>query len=241
MCSRNSRPEAEDSKVQSPIRAVVFDAYGTLFDVYAVGALAEQLFPGKGEAITKLWRERQIDYTRLRTLSDRYVPFDEVTRDALRWTCDALGLVLGADVERQLMGQYAKLSAHADAPAALQALKNKGMRLAILTNGTPAMLDALIDHAGMSGTFERVLSVDAVRQYKTSAAAYQLGPDALGLPAKEMLFVSSNAWDACGATWFGYTTIWINRSGLPLERLGVEPDATGNSLQDVVHFVETHR
>lgn len=238
MCSRNSRPDAEESQVQSPIRAVVFDAYGTLFDVHAVGALAEELFPGKGEAITKLWRERQIDYTRLRTLSDRYAPFDEVTRDALRWTCDALGLVLGADAERQLMRQYAKLSAHADAPAALQALKNMGMRLAILTNGTPAMLDALIDHAGMSGTFERVLSVDAVRQYKTAAAAYQLGPDALGLPAKEMLFVSSNAWDACGAAWFGYTTIWINRSGLPLERLGVEPDATGSTLQDVVRFVE---
>ncbi len=238
MQSQQQIRNAEDSQVQSPIRAVVFDAYGTLFDVHSVGALAEQLFPGKGEAITKLWRERQIDYTRLRTLSNRYAPFDEVTRDALRWTADALGVALSADVEQKLMQQYAKLAAHADAPAALQTLKDKGMRLAILTNGTSAMLDALIDHAGMSGTFERVLSVETVRQYKTSAAAYQLGPDALGLPAKEMLFVSSNAWDACGATWFGYTTIWINRSGLPLERLGVEPDATGTSLQDVVRFVE---
>lgn len=223
--------------MQTPIRAVVFDAYGTLFDVYSVGVLAEQLFPGKGEALTRMWRDRQIDYTRLRTLSNRYEPFDVVTRDALRWTAQALGLALSDEAENRLMQQYARLTAHADALDALQALKRMGQPMAILSNGTPAMLEAAIRHAGMSGLFDPVLSVDAVQQYKTAAAAYQLGPDGLGLPAREMLFVSSNGWDACGASWFGYTTIWINRSGLPAERLGVTPDATGTSLADVVRFV----
>lgn len=222
-----------------PIRAVVFDAYGTLFDVYSIGVLAEQLFPGKGEALTRLWRERQIDYTRLRTLSNRYQPFDVVTREALQWTADALGLALTETAETQLMARYAQLTAHVDALEALRALKAMGMRLAILSNGTPAMLDVLVEHTGMRGMFERVLSVDTVGQYKTAAAAYQLGPDALGLTAREMLFVSSNGWDACGAVWFGYTTIWINRSGLPAERLGVTPDATGNSLHEVVRFITT--
>lgn len=223
--------------MQTPIRAIVFDAYGTLFDVHSVGVLAEQLFPGKGDALTRLWRERQIDYTRLRTLSDRYAPFDIVTRDALRWSGAALGLTLDEAAEQRLMQQYAQLAAHADAPAALRALKDKDIPLAVLSNGTPAMLEALIEHAGMSGMFDRVLSVESVRRYKTAAAAYQLGPDAFGLPAKEMLFVSSNGWDACGAAWFGYTTVWVNRSGLPAECLGVAPDATGSTLQDVVRFV----
>lgn len=226
-----------ETRMQAPIGAVVFDAYGTLFDVYSVGLLAEQLFPGKGEALTRMWRDRQIDYTRLRTLSNRYQPFDVVTRDALRWTAQALGLALSDEAEKRLMQQYARLTAHADALDALQALKRMGRRMAILSNGTPAMLDAAIQHAGMSGLFDHVLSVDAVKHYKTAAAAYQLGPDGFGLPAREMLFVSSNGWDACGATWFGYTTIWINRSGLPAERLGVTPDATGTSLADVVRLV----
>jgi 2-haloacid dehalogenase len=220
-----------------PIRVVVFDAYGTLFDVYSIGVLAEQMFPGKGDALTRLWRERQIDYTRLRTLSNRYQPFDVVTRDALRWTAEALGLALTEAAETQLMARYAQLSAHAEALDALRALKAMDMRLAILSNGTPAMLDVLVEHTGMQGMFECVLSVDAAGQYKTAAAAYQLAPDAFGLPAREMLFVSSNGWDACGAAWFGYTTIWINRSGLPAERLGVTPDATGDSLHEVVRFI----
>ena len=226
-----------ESRRQQQIRAVVFDAYGTLFDVYSIGLMAEQLFPGKGDALTRMWRERQIDYTRLRTLSNCYEPFDVITREAMRWTADALGLALSAETEQQLMQRYAKLSAYADALEALRALERMGIRRAILSNGTPAMLEALVEHNGMGGMFDHVLSVDAVRQYKTAAAAYQLAPEALGLPPKEMLFVSSNCWDACGAAWFGYTTIWINRSGLPAERLGVAPDATGDSLHEVVRFL----
>ena len=221
------------------IRAIVFDAYGTLFDVYSVGALAEQLFPGKGEAITKLWRERQIDYTRLRTLSGRYADFWQVTRDALRFAASKLALPLDDDAEKKLMSQYASLSAFGENLGALRQLKALGLPLGILSNGTPQMLDIAIKSAGMQGLFDHVLSADAVRQYKTANAVYALGPATFGVQAQEMLFVSSNAWDACGATWFGYATFWINRGGQPPEQLDVTPSACGRLLTDVVSFVQS--
>jgi 2-haloacid dehalogenase len=219
------------------LRAIAFDAYGTLFDVYSVGALAEQLFPGKGAELAALWRDRQIDYTRLRTLSNRYVDFWQVTRDALRFACARLALPLDEAAEKKLMAQYASLSAFPENLDALRALKALGLPLAILSNGTPRMLDIAIKSAGMSGLFDHVLSADSVRQYKTAAAVYELGPAAFGLPARQILFVSSNAWDACGAAWFGFTSFWINRSGQPPEALDVAPAATGRLLTDVVSFV----
>jgi 2-haloacid dehalogenase len=226
----------------SPLRAIAFDAYGTLFDVYSVGALAEQLFPGRGAEFAALWREKQIDYTRLRTLSGAcsgpYRDFYEITRDGLRFTARKLGLDLSADRERSLMNQYACLSAFPENLGALRELKALGVPLAILSNGTPEMLDIALKSAGMTGLFDHVLSVAPRQTYKTAPAAYQLGPDAFGLPAKEILFVSSNAWDACGAAWFGYATFWINRSGQPPEALGVAPDATGRLLTDVCSFVK---
>ncbi|BAL23572.1 haloacid dehalogenase type II [Azoarcus sp. KH32C] len=220
------------------IRAIAFDAYGTLFDVYSVGALAEQLFPGKGEALTALWRLKQIEYSFLRTLSGRYKPFLEVTEDGLVYSAKKLGLAMTDSQRRQLMNQYACLSPFPENLGALKALRELGVPMAILSNGTPEMLGVAIRSAGMSGLFAHVLSVDAVRQYKTADAAYQLGPDAFGCPAREILFVSSNGWDAAGATWFGYTTFWINRTQQPIEELGVTPTATGQRLTDVVDFVQ---
>lgn len=224
----------------APLRAIAFDAYGTLFDVYSVGALAEQLFPGKGGELANLWRIKQIDYTRLRTLSSQYRDFYEVTRDALRMASRCLGLPLDAATEQRLMNQYACLSAFPENLGALKELKALGVPLAILSNGTPQMLDIAVKSAGMNGLFDHLLSIDVVQKYKTAPEAYQLGPDAFGLPAKNILFVSSNAWDACGATWFGYTSFWINRSGQPPEELGVAPSATGRLLTDVVAFVKSH-
>lgn len=220
-------------------RAVLFDAYGTLFDVYSVGALAEQLFPGKGEALTALWRLKQIEYSFLRTLSGRYKPFLEVTEDGLVYSAKKLGLAMGEAQRRQLMNQYACLSPFPENLGALKALRALGMPMAVLSNGTPGMLDVAIKSAGMGGLFDHVLSVDAVRQYKTADAAYQLGPDAFGCAAREILFVSSNGWDAAGATWFGYTTFWINRAQLPVEELGVTPTAVGQRLTDIVEFVQS--
>lgn len=222
----------------TPIRAIAFDAYGTLFDVYSVGALAEQLFPGKGAELAAQWRDTQIGYTRVRTLSDRYIPFWELTQDALVFSARKLGLDLGDDARRRLMSQYACLSAFPENLGALKELKALGMPLAILSNGTPDMLDIAVKSAGMSGLFDHLLSVESVKKYKTAPEAYRLGPDAFKLPTREILFVSSNCWDALGATWFGYTTFWINRSSQPLEELGVTPTAQGRLLTDVVAYVK---
>jgi 2-haloacid dehalogenase len=227
-------------KTAPSLQAIAFDAYGTLFDVYSVSALAEQLFPGKGDALAAMWRVKQIDYTRLRTLSGQYRDFLEVTRDALRMAARTLKLELDSANEQRLMNQYACLSAFPENLGALKELKALGIPMAILSNGTPQMLDIAVKSAGMNGLFEHLLSVDVVKKYKTAPEAYQLGPDAFGLPAKNILFVSSNAWDACGATWFGFTSFWINRSGQPAEELGVSPSATGRLLTDVVTFVKSH-
>jgi 2-haloacid dehalogenase len=232
---------AAPSQLPSPadgIRAVVFDAYGTLFDVYSVGELAEELFPGNGRALAELWRERQIDYTRIRTLSNRYRDFWGVTRDALAFAAERLGLPLAGSVADRLMDQYARLAPFPENLEVLQHLRAQGRPLGILSNGTPTMIASAVASAGMDGLFDHVLSVESVRRYKTADEAYELGPRAFGVPAPQILFVSSNGWDACGATWFGYTTFWVNRAGLPLERLGVRPTAEGRSLEDVLQFLK---
>ena len=220
------------------LRAIAFDAYGTLFDVYSVGALAEQRFPGKGAELAAQWRDTQIAYTRLRTLSNRYAPFWQVTEDALVFSARKLGLDLDDDARKRLMSQYACLSAFPENLGALKELKKLGLPLAILSNGTPEMLDIAVKSAGMNGLFDHILSVEAVKKYKTAPEAYRLGPDAFKLPTREILFVSSNCWDAIGATWFGYTTFWINRGGQPLEELGAQPAAQGRLLTDVVAYVQ---
>jgi len=225
----------------SPIKAIVFDAYGTLFDVYSVGALAEQFFPGKGVALAALWRDKQIEYTRIRTLSSRYKPFWEVTQDALVYSAAALGLKLADEERSRLMSQYACLSAFPENLPALKELKTLGLPLAILSNGTRAMLDIAVKSSGMTGLFDHILSVEMVQMFKTAPEVYQLGPETFGLPAKEILFVSANGWDACAATWYGYSSFWINRSGLPAEQLDVTPTGTGHRLSDVVGFVKERR
>lgn len=221
------------------IQAIVFDAYGTLFDVYSIGARAEQLFPGKGAELAALWRDKQIEYTRLRTMCSTYKPFWEVTQDALVFACRRLGLNLTVDAQNSLMGQYAKLQAFPENLGVLQQMRKLGLKLAILSNGNPQMLESAVDAAGMAGVFHHILSVDTVKKYKTAPEAYQLGPDVLGLSARNILFVSSNCWDACGAAWFGYTTFWVNRSGAPLEELGVTPDATGADMNALPEFVRS--
>ena len=221
------------------IRAILFDAYGTLFDVHSVALMAEQLFPGKGGELSSLWRAKQIEYTHLRTLSGRYKNFWGVTRDALDYTLARLGLKATNESTEKLMNQYVCLSAFPETLATLKRLRTYDLPLGILSNGTPQMLDIALKSAGMGGLFDHVLSVDAVRQYKTAPAAYGIGPEALGLPAKQILFVSSNGWDAAGATWFGYTTFWINRGGTPAEQLDVQPTATGRLLSDVAEYIDS--
>ncbi|UWP98219.1 haloacid dehalogenase type II [Aliiroseovarius crassostreae] len=219
------------------IKAVIFDAYGTLFDVFSIAKLAEDLFPGKGREMAQTWRDKQIEYTRLRTLSNRHADFRKVTQDALVYTCALLDLDLTTDARNQLMGQYDRLEAFTENRSVLLELKAEGIPLAILSNGTADMLQRVTQNAGFSDLFNHVLSVESVGRFKTAPETYQLGPDAFDLPAENILFVSSNCWDACGATWFGYQTIWLNRYGLPLEQLDVTPHHTGTSLKDVAQIV----
>jgi 2-haloacid dehalogenase len=219
-----------------PVHAVLFDAYGTLFDVYSVGLLAEQLFPRQGEALARLWRDKQIEYTRLLTMSGRYTPFWDLTRAGLRWSAQSLGLALTAEAEERLMNQYRHLSAFPENREVLLALRERGVRAGILSNGDPEMLAVGLRSAGFADLIDPVLSVHPVRRYKTDPAAYALGPQALNLPPKQILFVSSNGWDAIGATWYGFTTLWVNRSGAPLEALDTEPTRIGRSLRDVLDF-----
>lgn len=221
-------------------KAVLFDAYGTLFDVYSVALLGEQMFPGQGQALAALWRDKQIEYTRLRSMSGgdgrHYLTLWEITRAALRYAGLRLGLALDAEAEDRLMNQYRHLSAFPENREVLQALKARGVRAGILSNGDPEMLAVSVRSCGMTELVDPVLSVHALRRFKTDPATYALGPQALGLPARDILFVSSNGWDAIGATWYGYTTLWVNRAGLPPEQLGAEPARTAASLRAVLDF-----
>ena len=223
--------------------AVLFDAYGTLFDVYSVGLLAEQLFPGQGQALGVLWRDKQIEYTRLVSTSRSgperasvYQPFWALTSAALRYACKKLGLDLSAAHEQQLMNQYRHLSAFPENREVLQALKSRGIATGILSTGAPEMLGVAVRSAGLDGLLDHVLSVDSIGKYKTDPQAYALGTAALGLPASQVVFVSCNSWDALGATWFGYQTLWVNRYQLPREEIGPPPLRTGSSLREVLAF-----
>lgn len=221
------------------LKAVLFDAYGTLFDVHSVALLAEQLYPGHGERLSHAWRDKQIEYTRLVSMSagEHYQPFWEITRAGLRHAAAKLGLALAPEAEERLMNQYRHLSAFAENRGVLTELAARGVTTGILSNGDPDMLAVAVKSAGFEPLLRHVVSVHPARRYKTDPAAYALGTAALRLPAREVLFVSSNAWDALGATWFGYTTLWINRSGGPAETLGPPPHHIGRTLRDVLaHF-----
>jgi 2-haloacid dehalogenase len=217
-------------------KAVLFDVYGTLLDVYSVGLRAEQMFPGAGERLARAWRDRQIEYSRLVSMSGRYRPFWQLTRDALQVSARSLGLSLETAGEESLMNEYRHLSAFPENRAVLQALAERGIRAGVLSNGDPDMLDVTLRSAALTDLIDPILSVHATRRYKTDPAAYALGPRALALPASDILFVSSNCWDAIGATWHGYTTLWVNRAGAPMEQLGVAPTRVGSSLRDVLEF-----
>ena len=215
---------------------MLFDAYGTLFDVYSIGVAAERLFPGAGERLGILWRDKQIEYSRLSSMSGMPRSFRDCTRGGLRFAAKRLGLALDGGAEDTLMSCYDRLDPFVENRGVLEELKRRGIRAGILSNGDPDMLKAVVGHAGFADLLEPVLSVEGTGRFKTDPATYALGTAALGLAAGEVLFVSSNCWDAIGATWFGYTTLWINRFGLPLDELGAAPTRIGTNLADVLSF-----
>ena len=216
-----------------PLRAIVFDAYGTLFDVHSVIALCEQLWPGKGAALSQLWRAKQLEYTWQRSLMRRYVDFARITEGGLRHACAALRLPADEEHHRSLMGAYLKLSIFPEVRDTLAALKESRLKLAILSNGSPAMLRPLVANAGLAGLIRIVISADSGKIYKPAPAVYRLAVDRLRVPKTRIGFVSSNCWDACGAKSFGFRTFWINRTGAPVDELGATPDHVIASLSEL--------
>lgn len=190
------------------ITAVVFDAYGTLYDVQSVAAVTEQAFPGYGEIITQIWRIKQLEYTWLRSLMRRYQDFSVVTRDSLAYTLRVLGLAHDEDVFERIMDKYLHLDLYPDARPALAAMQDR--KLAILSNGSPAMLNGLVVNSGLDRVLDATISI-ARKIFKPAPEAYSLIESVLGVPPIEVLFISSNPWDACGAKAFGLNVAWIER------------------------------
>jgi 2-haloacid dehalogenase len=244
------------------IKAVVFDAYGTLYDIQSVAAVTEEAFPGHGEIITQVWRIKQLEYTWLRSLMRRYEDFSVITRDSLAYTLRCLGLRNDPAVFERIMQKYLDLELYPDARAALTALR--GRKLAILSNGSTGMLDALVRNSGLDRVLDATISIDSQKIFKPSPDAYSLIEARLGVPAAEVLFVSSNPWDACGAKAFGLSVAWIERvtpeamalacvkSDLlapltmfkairtQMDELGLEPDYRIHALSELPDLVAAH-
>jgi len=214
----------------TPIRGYVFDAYGTLFDVHSVVEAGREI-TSDPVALSATWRQKQLEYTWLRALMGRYEDFWAVTEAALRYALRRLGLTASEAQVRRLMDAYLSLACFPDVRAALERLE--GRPRAILSNGSPRMLEAAVRSSGLGRYLQHVISVDAARTYKPAPAVYALGPKQLGIPASELLFVSSNAWDVAGAKSFGYQVAWCNRTGAPEEHLGAKADYIIRSLDEL--------
>lgn len=219
------------------ISALVFDAYGTLFDVHSVTRVAESLFPGKGAALSAAWRTKQLEYTWLRSLMGSYEDFSRVTAASLEWTFEFLQLEPGDAERRALIDEYRRLAMFPEVPETLGKLAAR-CPLAILSNGHPEMLEAVVDHNGLRERFRGgIISVHAARIFKPVPAVYALVEDKLGVPRTMMGFVSSNGWDAAGAKAFGFRAFWVNRAGAPVERLGVRPDEIVRDLAGIADVI----
>ncbi len=213
------------------LRAFIFDAYGTLFDVHSV-IEAGRAVTSDPQALSTLWRQKQLEYTWLRALMGRYEDFWAVTEGALRFSLERLGIAAPEDAIRRLMEAYLSLATFPEVETALAAMS--GTPLGILSNGSPRMLAAAVRSGGLEGRLAHVLSVDAVQTYKPSRAVYELGTRAFALPAEDILFVSSNGWDVAGAKAFGYRTCWCNRLDAPMDNLGVTPDLEVARLDEIL-------
>src|SRR6267378_1006712 len=215
----------------SQVRALVFDAYGTLFDPFAVRTRAEELFPGNDTALSQLWRSKQLEYSWLRTLMGRYENFWKITEDALIFSCRALKLSCAEHQRKQLMQVYLTLPAFPEVKPALEKLSH--LPLSILSNGTPEMLSPLVAANGMAHFFKNIFSVDALRMYKPRPEVYQHAVASLGIHKEAIGFVSSNYWDIAGATSFGFRTYWLNRSAVAADELDITPTAICTNLAEL--------
>ena len=214
------------------LQALVFDAYGTLFDVHSVQVRVEAFWPGKGAQLSQLWRAKQLEYTWQRSLMGRYAPFSVVTREALEYACASLGLAAGQREKDALMAEYLNLAPYPEVSSTLAKLKDR--RLAILTNGSPDMIGPLVKNNRMEKSFDAVLSVDQLERYKPAPEVYELAVKKLQLRKEDIGFVSSNCWDALGAKSFGFQVYWINRAKAPVDRLGFQPDQIVAGLNEIL-------
>ena len=211
------------------IQACVFDAYGTLLDVAAAAVRCRDALGEKTEPLARLWRTKQLEYTWLRSLMGRYADFWQVTGDALDFALDHFQLQ-DAGLRQRLMDLYWRLDAYPDAKAALEASRARGLKCAVLSNASPSMLNEALGHAGLSPLLDAVLSVDGLSIYKPHPTVYDLAVTELGVPAGRMLFLSANGWDIAGAASRGCRTVWVNRMGLPRDRLPAGPEREIRSL-----------
>ncbi len=222
----------------SGITALAFDAYGTLFDVFSVTALCEELFPGQGSTLAQLWRAKQLQYSLLRSLMGQHRDFWRLTEDGLVYASKSLKLDLTPDRRRRLMEAYLTLAAFPDVRPGLEILKRNGTRLAILSNGEPKMLAAAARSAGISELLDAIISVEEVKVFKPSPRVYSLIADRLKVGAKAVGFVSSNSWDIAGAGSAGLRTFWIQRGSMePPEELGFPPTHTVRAILDLPPLV----
>jgi len=223
-------------EVQPPIKAVAFDAFA-IFDARSVFRLAEEIFPGHGTALSDQWRTRQFEYTWLRNSMHQYTDFWHVTQDALNYAAKQSGVKLHPEESIRLMSAYLELKPWPDVAAVVRTLQKRGLRLAVLSNMTPAMMQACVKASGLEAMFEFQLSTDRVKAFKPDPAAYHMGLDAFRLQRQEIAFVAFGGWDAAGAKAFGYPTYWVNRLGLPPEELGVSAYASYHDLLMLSSFI----
>jgi len=224
-------------------KVIAFDAFGTLFDVYSMASLAEHLFPGNGQAVSMMWRDRQIEYTRLVSMADPrpegakfYTSFWDLTIKSLHYTCQRLGLHLTPEMETLLMNQYAKLQKFSDVDAVLDSLKKHRIQTSILSNGSQKMLEDVVANNQLRAYFDQLISVDEVRHFKVMPLTYELILKKFSCQKEDVLFVSSNAWDIVGASWYGLPTFWVNRAQLPYETIGLPPTHQGQNLTELLQL-----
>jgi 2-haloacid dehalogenase len=216
------------------VKALAFDAYGTLFDVFSVTALCEKLYPGKGTQLAQIWRVKQLQYSLLRTTMGRHRDFWGLTEDGLVWASKNLKVDLTTDNKKQLMEAYLSLAAFPDVKPGLEALKKQGVKLAILSNGNPKMLEAAAKSAGIRGLLDEIVSVEEVKVFKASPRVYNLAPERMKVSNSELGFVSANNWDAVAAVSAGLRTFWIQRSAVEVpEELGFQPDTIIKAMTDL--------
>jgi len=232
-----ANPSISAANQKLPIKAIAFDAF-PIFDARPVFDLVNTLFPDKGVAITNSWKTAQFEYTWLRTSAKQYTDFWKVTEDALVFAAKKNEVNLTDANRKQLMESYLYLNAWPDVLPVLKSLKEKGIRLSIVSNLTHGMLNSCAKNAGLEGYFEHLLSTDIVKANKPNPAAYQMAINSFKLKKQEIAFAAFAGWDAVGAKWFGYPTYWVNRQNLPLDELSVVPDGVGKYLTGLADFIK---